>query len=192
MYVWTALYIEDELEEVRDRAIGIGEDLGVKCPLTILPLHISLKISFEIEDSRLDECVSVLCDYFSSLGPFSVEVEGYEHSQGVVWIRMKENARLSEIHSRLDEMMMSQFGAKPHEFDLSFIYHATVFFDEDSKLKPAFEKIRTVPLPGKIHARDFLIGTSMTGKPGTYSVYRHSHLGASVDVQKQWKELEES
>ena len=192
MYVWTALYIEDELEEVRDRAIGIGEDMGVKCPLTILPLHISLKISFEVEDSRLDECVSVLCDYFSSLGPFSVEVEGYEHSQGVVWIRMKENARLSEIHSRLDEMMMSRFGAQPHEFDLSFIYHATVFFDEDSKLEPAFEKIRTVPLPGKIHARDFLIGTSMTGKPGTYSVYRHSHLGASVDVQKQWKELEES
>ena len=48
MNVWTALYIEDELEELRDRAIGIGEELGVKCPLTILPLHISLKISFEI------------------------------------------------------------------------------------------------------------------------------------------------
>ena len=60
MNVWTALYIEDELEELRDRAIGIGEELGVKCPLTILPLHISLKISFEIDDSRLDECVSVL------------------------------------------------------------------------------------------------------------------------------------
>ena len=191
MSVWTALYIEDELEEVRDRAIGIGEDMDVKCPLTILPLHISLKISFEVDDNRLDECVSVLCDYFSSLGPFSVEVEGYEHSQGVIWIRMKENSRLNEIHSRLDEMMMSRFGAKPHEFDLSFIYHATVFFDEDSKLKTASEKIRTVPLPGKIHARDFLIGTSTTGKPGTYSVYRHSHLGTSVDVQKQWKELEE-
>ena len=70
MYVWTALYIEDELEEVRDRAIGIGEDLKVKCPLTILPLHISLKISFQIEDGRLDECVGVLCDYFSTLGVF--------------------------------------------------------------------------------------------------------------------------
>ena len=192
MYVWTALYIEDELEEVRDRAIGIGEDTGVKCPLTILPLHISLKISFQIEDSRLDECVSCLCDCFSTIGPFSVEVEGYEHSQGVVWIRMKENARLAEIHSHLDEMMMARFGAKPHEFDLSFIYHATVFFDEDSKLEPAFEKIKTVPLQGKIHARDFLIGTSETGKPGTYSVYRHSHLGSSVDVKEQWEKLEES
>ena len=192
MYVWTALYIEDELEEVRDRAIGIGEDMGVKCPLTILPLHISLKISFQIEDSRLDECVSVLCNYFSSLGPFSVEVEGYEHSQGVVWIRMKENARLAEIHAHLDNLMMSQFGAEPHEFDLSFIYHATVFFDEDSKLKPAFEAMKTVPLPGKIHARDFLVGTSETGKPGTYSVYRHSHLGMSVDVKEKWEKLEGS
>ena len=192
MYVWTALYIEDELEEVRDRAIGIGEEMGVKCPLTILPLHISLKISFQIEDSRLDECVSVLCNYFSSLGPFSVEVEGYEHSQGVVWIRMKENARLAEIHAHLDNLMMSQFGAEPHEFDLSFIYHATVFFDEDSKLKPAFEAMKTVPLPGKIHARDFLVGTSETGKPGTYSVYRHSHLGMSVDVKEKWEKLEGS
>ena len=192
MYVWTALYIEDELEEVRDRAIGIGEDLGVKCPLTILPLHISLKISFQIEDSRLDECVSVLCDYFSTQGPFSVEVEGYEHSPGVIWIRMKENARLAEIHRHLDDLMMARFGAKPHEFDLSFIYHATVFFDEDSKLEPAFDSIKTVPLPGKIHARDFLIGTSETGKPGTYSVYRHSHLGSSVDVKEQWEKLENS
>ena len=121
-----------------------------------------------------------------------MEVEGYEHSPGVVWIRMKGNARLAEIHSHLDEMMMARFCTKPHEFDLSFIYHATVFFDEDSKLEPAFEKIKTVPLPGKIHARDFLIGTSETGKPGTYSVYRHSHLGASVDIGQQWKKLEES
>ncbi|MBR6086171.1 MAG: 2'-5' RNA ligase family protein [Spirochaetales bacterium] len=192
MYVWTALYIEDELEEVRDRAIGIGEDLKVKCPLTILPLHISLKISFQIEDSRLDECVGVLCDYFSTLGPFSVEVEGYEHSPGVVWVRMKENARLAEIHARLDELMMTRFGAKPHEFDLSFIYHATLFFDEDSKLEPAFQAIKTVPLPGRIHARDFLVGTSETGKPGTYSVYRHSHLGTSVDVKEKWEKLEGS
>ena len=192
MYVWTALYIEDELEELRDRAIGIGEDLGVKCPLTILPLHISLKISFEIEDSCLDECVKLLCDYFSSLGPFSVETEGYEHAHGVIWIRIRENERLSDIHRHLDEMMLEHFGAKPHEFDLSFIYHATLFFDEDSKLDSAFEKIRTIPFPTKIHARDFLIGTSDSGKPGSYSVYRHSHLGTSVDVKDQWKKLEES
>ena len=151
MYVWTALYIEDELEEVRDRAIGIGEDMGVKCPLTILPLHISLKISFQIDDDLLDECVSVLCDYFSTQGPFSVEVEGYEHASGVVWIRMKENARLAEIHSHLDELMMDRFGAKPHAFDLSFIYHATLFFDEDCKLDSAFGQ--TVPSVHRCRSR---------------------------------------
>ena len=192
MNVWTALYIEDELEELRDRAIGIGEELGVKCPLTILPLHISLKISFEIDDSRLDECVSVLCKYFSSLGPFNVETDCYEHAPGVVWVRMKETDKLKEIHSHLDELMMSSFGVKPHEFDLSFIYHATLFFDEDSKLGPAFEMVRSIPLPSRIHVRDFLIGTSATGKPGSYSVYRHSHLGTSTDISEQWKKLEES
>ena len=44
MYFWTALYIEDNLEEVRDQSIRISEETGVKCPLKFLPLHVSLKI----------------------------------------------------------------------------------------------------------------------------------------------------
>ena len=38
MYIWTALYIEDNLEELRDQSIRIGEDLGVENWDSIIPL----------------------------------------------------------------------------------------------------------------------------------------------------------
>ena len=191
MYLWTALYIEDNLEEVRDRAITIGEETGVKCPVNFIPLHVSLKISFKIDDSKQDKCLKLITDYLSTVGPFSMEVKGYEHAPGVIWIRMNENERLAEIHSHLDELVSREFGVKPDALDLVFIYHCTLFFDEDSKLDLAMEKISKVPLPGKIHARDFLIGASEDGLPGTYSILSHSRLGPEVNVKEQWDQLKE-
>ncbi len=192
MYFWTALYIEDNLEEVRDRAITIGEQSGVKCPVNFLPLHVSLKISFRIDDSRKDECLKLLKDYLSTVGPFSMEVQGYEHVPGVVWIRMKENERLVEIHQHLDELISATFGVAPDALDLEFIYHSTLFFDDDSRLDEAFEQISKIPLPGKIYARDFLIGASDDGLPGTYSILSHSHLGPEVNVKEQWDQMKEN
>ena len=192
MYIWTALYIEDNLEELRDQAIRIGEELGVKCPLTFLPLHISLKKSFPIDDKRVDECVDLLCDYFSHLGPFHVETDGLELNQGIIWLRVKENERLMSIHSYLVDMARDRFESEPHELDGVFKYHATVFTDTEEKLRTAFEKMRDFPLPHSILARDFLIGTSETGLPGEYSVLKHSHLGPSVSVKEQWEQFENS
>ena len=192
MYIWTALDVEDNLEELRDQTIGIGEELGVRCPLTFLPLHVSLKISFPVQDSRVDECVGVLCDYYSKLGPFSIEIEGYEIQHGIIWIRFKENSRLAEIHAHLDELMKTRFGAEPSEFDHSFIYHCTLFTDTEEKLIVAMEQLKKIPLPGKLLVREFLIGVSETGMPGTYSVYKHSHLGPAVSVKEQWEKFENS
>lgn len=192
MYFWTALYIEDNLEEVRDQSIRISEETGVKCPLKFLPLHVSLKISFQIERERQEECMSMLKEYFSTIGPFSLDVEGYEHEHGVIWIRFKENQRLMEIHRHLDEMIETFFGVKPNELDAVFIYHCTLFMDEDSKLDETMPLISKIPLPSKMLAREFLIGASEDGLPGTYSILSHSHLGPEVDVKEQWDKFKES
>ena len=192
MFFWTALYIEDNLEEVRDQAIRIGEQTGAKCPLVFLPLHVSLKISFNIDASRSEECMSLLKGYFSKIGPFNLDVIGYEHVKGVIWIRFAENQRLAEIHSRLDEMIEQTFGVAPDELDLKFIYHCTLFMDDDDRLIPAMEEITKVPLPSRILAREFLIGASEDGLPGTYSVMSHSRLGPEVDVKEQWDRFKES
>ncbi len=190
MYIWTALYIEDNLEELRDQAISIGEQLGVKCPITFLPLHVSLKISFPVDEKRVDECIDVLCDYYSKLGPFSIEVEGYEMQNNIIWLRIKENERLVEIHRHLDELMKSRFGAEPNVLDNEFIYHCTLFYDTNEKLPSAFEQLKRIPLPSRILAREFLIGASETGLPGTYSVFKHSRLGPAVSVKEQWEKFE--
>ena len=192
MYFWTALYIEDSLEEVRDQSIRISEETGVKCPLKFLPLHVSLKISFQIERERQEECMSMLKEYFSTIGPFSIEVKGYEHYPGIIWIRFNENQRLSEIHRHLDQMVRERFGVEPDPKDLQFIYHCTLFIDDDKILDRTMESISRIPLPSKMLAREFLIGASEDGLPGTYSILSHSHLGPEVDVKEQWDKFKES
>lgn len=191
MFFWTALYIEDNLEEVRDQAIRIGERTGAKCPVLFLPLHVSLKISFNIDESRSEECLNLLKVYFSKIGPFNLDVIGYEHAKGIIWIRFAENQRLAEIHGGLDDLILKTFGVRPHEFDLRFIYHCTLFMDDDDRLIPAMEQITKVPLPSRILAREFLIGASEDGLPGTYSVLSHSKLGPEVDVKEQWDKFRE-
>ncbi len=162
----------------------------MKCPLTFLPFHISLKKSFSVDDSRVDECVDRICEYLSGLGPFHVDTDGFELNQGIIWLRVKENERLKAIHTHLVELAKEDFGSEPHEFDLVFKYHATVFTDSEDKLRLAFDEVKGFPLPSSLLARDFLVGTSETGLPGEYSVLKHSHLGPSVSVKEQWEKFE--
>ena len=192
MFVWTAIYIEKQLEDLRDAVLGIADDNQIRCPLKFLPLHVSLKISFDIPENRVEECVKALCDYYRTVGPFSMDVEGYELNPGIIWIKMKENDRLREIHERLDSMIEKDFGVARHEFDKSFIYHCTLLTDETEKLQTVYDLIKKTPCPTKIYARSFLIGLSEDGLPGTFRVYRHSHLGSEVSVRDQWEAFDSS
>ncbi len=192
MYILTALYIEDQLEELRDQAISIGDELGVKCPLKILPMHISLRKSFDIDDLRMKDCIDFICDYYSKIGPFSVEIDGFELDEGIIWLRMKENERLIKLHEDLVTLVKERYGVQPHELDKDFKFHSTVFMDREADLAPAFARIGQFALPSKILVRDFLIGTSESFKPEGYSIYKHRHLGPDNDVKEQWKEFETS
>ena len=190
MFVWTAIYIESQLEDLRDSVLRISEENGVRCPLKFLPLHVSLKISFDVPRKRLDECIDAICEYYRTVGPFTMEVEGFELNPGIIWVRMKENQRLAEIHAKLDEIVEKQFGIAPHEFDKAFIYHCTLLTDETEKLRTVMPLVENLPCPSKLYARSFLIGISEDGLPGTFMVYKHSHLGSEFSVREQWEEFD--
>ena len=190
MFVWTAIYIESQLEDLRKEVLRLAEEKNVRCPLNFLPLHVSLKISFDIPEERVEECVSSLCALFRKTRPFTMEAEDVEFKPGIIWIKMKENEALRDIHARLDALVEEKFGIAPHEFDRSFIYHCTLLFDEDENLRRIYPDIREIKVPAKLNARSFLIGISEDGMPGTFRVYKHSHLGEEFSVRDQWEEFD--
>ena len=190
MLLLAAVLIENQLKDLREHALKIGEELGVKCPLKVLPMHVSLKKGIEIDEKYLDACVDAVCTIYSKTEPFPVEVEGLELSDGIVWLRLKENKILSDLHSALVDLGKERFGIEPDELDLTFKFHSTIFMDSEKDLTQAFEQLSQIKLPQKITVRNFMIGTSENGKPEGYSVYKHFSLGPDISIKEQWEKFE--
>lgn len=190
MLVLAAILIENQLKELREHALKIGEQMGVKCPLKVLPMHVSLKKGIEIDQPRLESCVDEICALYSKTDPFPVEVEGLELSDGIVWLRLKENKILSDLHSALVDLSKKEFGIEPNELDSVFKFHSTIFMDKAKDLGPAFEELKQVNLPQKITVRHFMIGTSENGKPEGYSVFKHFSLGPDISIKEEWERFE--
>lgn len=54
---------------------------------------------------------------------------------------------------------------------LDYKFHSTLFMDNDTEMiDKAYDLIRNEDLPSKLIANKFVIGTSESGKLGTYSV----------------------
>ena len=190
MLVLAAVLIENQLKDLREHALKIGEQMGVKCPLKVLPMHVSLKKGIEIEQERLESCVESICALYSKTEPFSVEVEGLELSDGIIWLRLKENKVLSDLHSALVDLSKNKFGVEPNEIDSKFKFHSTIFMDNEKDLGPAYDELSRIKLPQKITVRHFMIGTTENGKPEGYSVFKHFTLGPDISIKEEWERFE--
>lgn len=168
MYLWIAADLEDHLQELRDEIVRVESLLHTKDPALTLPLHTSLKISFEVDDALAEDVLRAVRDYLSKLKGFKILPDRLESAGLITWIRMKESRELSAIHSTLDLLAEKNFGIPQHTYDREFIFHTTLFAaTEPEKLKNI---LRLPPLPESIEVSRFIIGSSRSGEAGTYSV----------------------
>ena len=173
MYIWIGIDVDQPLSEVRRQAMAIDRELQFQNSCFTLPLHISLKMSFEIEDSLANDVISTIEAYYQSVSPFDVKIKGLEKDQVIVWIRMMENRRLNKLHDDLNQLLMEQFDVGLHEYDMDYKFHTTLFMDQDlDKIALAYQQIKHVSLPEVLRANRFVIGTSKSGALGTYSVIK--------------------
>ncbi|MBE6698974.1 MAG: hypothetical protein E7584_01865 [Ruminococcaceae bacterium] len=171
MYVWTAIDVDDQLEEIKGKAQDIEKNLNFENSTFSLPFHISLKISFAVDDGAYPCVIQTLLDYYKTLKPFSVDVSGVEIEGTIVWIRIKENATLCRIHKELNQILMAKHNIIPHKFDLDFKFHSTLFLDSDKeKIATAYDRIKDIKIPLSLCAKKLIIGASKSGDVGTYSV----------------------
>lgn len=173
MHIWTAISFETQLSELRNQCSSISAELGLSNPSLTLPIHTSLAISFEAAEEQSGQIVSDLADYFSSLTPFPVHTEQIERNGSIIWLKMEECPELTGIHNHLIDLFQHRYGIQPHPFDLAFQFHATLFFGgKEVALTTALSRIKETPLPEALTACKFVIGTSPSGQPGSYTVCR--------------------
>lgn len=178
MYLWTGIDIDDQVAPIRERVRQLESELGVVNSNLTLPFHISLKISFEMDEARADEVTEALTAYYRNLHPFEIPVKGIEYHTTIAWIRMKENPILNRIHDDLDRLLLDCFGVGLHEYDRDYLFHTTLCMDENAALVRRFyEALRDEPLPAVLTAGRFLIGASPAGALGTYRVRRQIDIG---------------
>lgn len=173
MHIWIAADLDPQLGELKAQLCAIRSRMDLDDPSGTLPLHISLKISFEIGDDLVEDALRAVTQYCSAQSPFPVSPEGIEQNGSIVWIKARANGALRKIHSDLTGLMQERFGITPHEFDLDFKFHTTLFFGScRAEADRAFAAMQNLPLPTEVNVNRFLIGTSPTGQPGTYRVIR--------------------
>ena len=84
------------------------------------------------------------------------------------------------MHDQLNVLMQDRFGIALHPYDSDFIFHTTLFMDQDNdKLAHAYEMVRSIPLPTTLRVSRCLIGMSPSGKPGDYRIVRTVDMNAA-------------
>ena len=173
MYIWVGADVDSQLGVIKDLTKKTEKALGIVKSTLTLPLHISLKISFSVDDRIVDEVIDSLGEIYETITPFQVRTKKIEHRGKLVWIRMKKSAKLDSIHNRLDKVLNEKYGVELHDFDRHYLFHTTLFMCEDKeKSGAAYEAVRKAPLPKKLRIDRLVIGTSPDETVGTYKVIK--------------------
>lgn len=172
MYLWIGLGMKKaEAEQTRTHCRRKNLD-GVDEVAFALPQHVSLKSSFQTE--QYEEIVAYLKDKYKALHKLTLEVEGVAQVPGIIWLKMKENDLLRNMHNDVNSDLLQRFGVPLTGFDgEGFAFHSTLFFDPDAPEKVAelFESLRNDAFYSQTITIDSMyFGISPNGKAGAYSV----------------------
>ena len=171
MFVWVGIDVDGQYDEIRAKAMEVDKEMCFKHSCFTLPMHISLKISFEIDKNQFENIVETILSVYENIKPFEIPVKRVENHGNICWIRMWDNASLNALSAQINGILAENHGIPLHEYDLDFQFHTSLFMDDDhGKVDAAYNQVKDVKLPEKLIANRFVIGTSESGRLGTYKV----------------------
>lgn len=171
MLIWVGCDINPKFIEYREKVKEFNAELKLSETAFNFPQHISLKISFEMDEALAKHCIKDIVELLKEAKPFTAKTQQLElRDEGIIWIKMEENEQFKFLHDELDQIAIS-YAVKQHPLDKQYIYHSTVIMDEDrQKLEAMFEKLQSLPYPEELKINTFLVGHSDDGV--TYKVDR--------------------
>ena len=172
MYIWVGCKLPESFErQLRALCLERNEALGLNTAAFALPQHVSLKISFQAE--RYEEILDYLEGFLSRQAPFSLRIQNAELEGNILWLPVAENETLRRLHAQLDSELEQHFAIPQHPFDKCFLFHSTLFMDEDTgKLAQMRQLLADCPIAQELRVDTFLLGLSENNLPGEYRIVR--------------------
>ena len=170
MLMFLGIDCKDVLKELKNKCLNYNGDLNLSLDAFLLPDHVSLKISFEV-DSQYEEIKETVTSYFKSIKPFYIKFKTIEKLENIIWIKCAPSKKLQKVHNDLDKLLENKFNIIKTDLDKHFIFHSTIFVDKDNeKLDRMYNLIKTFKVRKKLLVDTFLIGSSTQGVIGTYKI----------------------
>ncbi len=165
MYLWIGCKLPDEFETaIRSRCLALNETIGLNTVPFSLPQHISLKISFDA-GTQYPQVIQWMEDALKDRKRFYVNLLPPEQMGNILWLPVVENTALIQLHQMLDLELERRFGIPQHPFDKAFLFHSTLFMDDDTvKISKMAMKLSSLSFPDALEVDTFLIGISTDGK----------------------------
>ena len=172
MFVWLGISLKNELFDFSKDIIEFANENNINTPLNNLPIHVSLRISFEIDNTLFSKLEKELTEFANSLSPFNIEFEKIESVNHILWIKCKPSKELTNTHDNLCELLNEKYNIAWHELDRNFIFHSTLFMDEPQIIEKYYNKISKFKIADSVISNEILIGISENGEPNTYQIYK--------------------
>lgn len=145
MDIGFAILLDDECHNYsRKLELELCEKFGLCWGLKQSP-HITIKAPFETE--KLNPFVEYLENLVKEISQFEIELEGFNHfGNKVLFLDVKENKKLKDLHFRILDDLQNKFNIQPHELEGDNVkFHSTiatgdVTSEKFSKAKKYLEK----------------------------------------------------
>lgn len=177
MYIWIGLSIDNDFQNIKEEVERVENKYKFDNSNLTLPFHISLKISFEVENDIYDSIIEDILSFYRTLKSFKVKTKAIEKHDNIVWVRMIENDELKRIHTFFDDMLLNKYNIPLHPFDKEFIYHSTLVMNDNiRKVSKAYRNLEKIDIPSEVNVSKCLIGTSEDGNPWTFRIVKSLDL----------------
>ena len=173
MHIWLGIDLDSQLHQLKTVRDNARMQLGMPVDNPNFPMHVSLKISFQVDDHLVPQLMDELCTYFATLHPFEIFVDRLELHPNISWLLYKPCAELQAISTHLNNYLLDSYNVPLHEYDTDFKYHSTLFLDgTPEQITQGFDAIKQYKMPQKVTANTFCIGLSDMGANYTYTVVK--------------------
>ncbi len=144
MKIGFAILLDNESHNyARKLELELCKNFGLCWGLKQSP-HITIKAPFETEE--LDPFIEYLEDLAKEIVPFEIELAGFNYFEPkTIFLDVKENPKLKELHSHILKDMKEKFGIEPNEFEGENVkFHSTIALEDvtEEKFKKAKEYLK--------------------------------------------------
>ena len=135
MHVGYAILLDDESHNfARQIELELCDKFQLCWGLKQSP-HITIKAPFNAR--RIEPFVKYLDSLAQQTQPFEIELDGFDYFEPkVIFINVKENAKLKKLHFKILKDLKEKFNIKPHPLEgTSVRFHSTVALEDVTKKK---------------------------------------------------------